>query len=427
MINSPKQILNDVLKIDKLHRDFDKKLYEKNSDMICLDTLDFDYRQYWLYEYPTISARQSNNYVVSKSSEFRKIIKEKYQFLCNLDYSCLFIAGGFVSCILCDRPVNDIDMFIYGIEEADANNLVHDTVNEIINCMQKINRNQTYEIINSENCVSINICGIKIQIIFRLYSSKSEILHGFDVGSCAIGYDGTKVYVTSLGKFAYELGFNIIDLTRRSTTYEKRLIKYLERGFGIIMCDFDMTKLNTAYQNHNMELLIDMPYLKFAVGRVYHNDLCFTKSCTKLSNLSDYCDINIRKKIKIDDQLNISCDTFMNSSHNKYNADLTNYNHILDTVDHIIDYSEQTLHVKGKISRFINNNFVIRPKWKKINPGTQLTGSFNPIIDTPELWYGKYYKTDKKNNRFVIIFITTMLINILIFFICVYFYKLFSR
>ena len=34
-----------------------------------------------------------------------------------------------------------------------------------------------------------------IQIILRLYSSPAEILMGFDVDSCAIGYDGKQVYM----------------------------------------------------------------------------------------------------------------------------------------------------------------------------------------------------------------------------------------
>ena len=35
--------------------------------------------------------------------------------------------------------------------------------------------------------------------MLRLYSSPSEILSGFDVDACAVGYDGTQVYNRRFG------------------------------------------------------------------------------------------------------------------------------------------------------------------------------------------------------------------------------------
>src|SRR5690606_20981381 len=121
----------------------------------------------------------------------------------------------------------------------------------IIKYFKKHNQNTRYAIINSNNSLTLIIKNINlpnasqfikkdeitIQIIYRLYTSKSEILHGFDIGSSAVGYDGKYVYFTSLSKFAYEYGCNIVDISRRSTTYEQRLIKYLKRGFKIILPD----------------------------------------------------------------------------------------------------------------------------------------------------------------------------------------------
>ena len=72
------------------------------------------------------------------------------------------------------------------------------------------------------------------QIIFRLYSSINEILHGFDIGSCAVGFDGNEIYFTNLSKFSFEYGYNIFDISRMSTSYFHRLAKYKSRGFGII-------------------------------------------------------------------------------------------------------------------------------------------------------------------------------------------------
>jgi hypothetical protein len=65
-------------------------------------------------------------------------------------------------------------------------------------------------------------------------------LHGFDLGSSAVGFDGKDVYFTTLSKFSYENMVNVVDTTRRSTTYERRLHKYLKRGFSIAIPKLDL-------------------------------------------------------------------------------------------------------------------------------------------------------------------------------------------
>lgn len=77
----------------------------------------------------------------------------------------------------------------------------------------------------------------------RLYPTESEILHGFDLGSCAVGWNGEKVMMTSLGAFCLSRRVNVVDTTRRSTSYEPRLVKYLQRGFNIITPHLDMSKI----------------------------------------------------------------------------------------------------------------------------------------------------------------------------------------
>jgi flagellar biosynthesis/type III secretory pathway chaperone len=43
------------------------------------------------------------------------------------------------------------------------------------------------------------------------------------------------VYFTSLSKFVFETGLNIIDTTRRQKSYEYRMDKYLDRGFALML------------------------------------------------------------------------------------------------------------------------------------------------------------------------------------------------
>ncbi|KAJ3094021.1 hypothetical protein HDU97_008677 [Phlyctochytrium planicorne] len=74
-----------------------------------------------------------------------------------------------------------------------------------------------------------------IQIIFRLYKSPTEILIGFDIDSCCFGYDGTHVYTLPRGLRALTRRYNLIDMTRRSASYEYRLFKYSKRHFGVLV------------------------------------------------------------------------------------------------------------------------------------------------------------------------------------------------
>ena len=92
----------------------------------------------------------------------------------------------------------------------------------------------------TSNCVNFFIRtnyeegGNIAQVILRRYKHPSEVLHSFDLGSCQLAYDGTDVFTTSVGLLAIKMGINIIDMTRRRRTYERRLSKYLDRGFGIV-------------------------------------------------------------------------------------------------------------------------------------------------------------------------------------------------
>lgn len=389
----PTNILKNVLQIDAAHRNLNDRLFENDSDMFKLDTININ--QKWLFEYPTIVSG-SHNIKITKSRDFRNIMKKKYDYFNGVDYDHIFIAGGFVGNTIMELPINDVDMFIYDLDENDANLLVFDTINIIINNIKKKKKRRSivkYEITNSKNSITIVLSNnMKIQIVLRLYSSKSEILHGFDLGSSAIGFDGKKVYLTSLGKFSYEFGCNIVDLTRRSTTYEERLIKYLNRGFSIIMPDFNMDAINKSHVLYNIDTLIDLPYLKIVVKNVSYNKLDFVLNITKFNKVVDYYDLNIRQKIRIDDNLVTSFKTFMSTDQNTY---VVNTNKKVDVISKIIDYKRESQSNKSNVNRFICNNFVARPKWLTKNPGTQLSGSFNPIIERADLWYGAYYKTQK--------------------------------
>lgn len=79
---------------------------------------------------------------------------------------------------------------------------------------------------------------------YRLYSSPLEVLTGFDVDSCAIGFDGSKVWVAQRCHLALVNQRNPINLTRRSPTYEMRLAKYAQRGFEVPVPELQKDRVN---------------------------------------------------------------------------------------------------------------------------------------------------------------------------------------
>ena len=72
-------------------------------------------------------------------------------------------------------------------------------------------------------------------MILRLYSSPAEILIGFDIDSCCVGYDGSRAWALPRAVRALNLRANVTDVTRRSLSYEMRLVKYTKRGFGVVV------------------------------------------------------------------------------------------------------------------------------------------------------------------------------------------------
>lgn len=459
------ELLN-VLEIDRQAR---------NPGQIQTDDLwllkDIDFKRDWDYVYPTLYADSSlalKNSLIQDIKNFEVLFNKKYgPVLSRLNYDNILIAGGAITSLLLQRNWdNDIDIFIYGLTEEEANYKVEEIIQNIYDSYLdfksaqiqaehkkdvpnqdirgEIGANEVMNNIRNRHCISIQFNnGAKIQIILRLYNTLSEILHGFDLGSCAMGYDGKQVYFTSLGKFAYEYLANVIDPSRRSTTYEKRLLKYYERGFNIILPLLDMTKLPRDYLEYRLVEVCFLPYFTFSYKDVRDNKIYLDKmlklgtnlkydSDYQAQDLSDYeiFYLNLRTLVA-----HGGAKDFYHYSP-RMNLDILNQppylqpSFIIDFYDKIAD----KLYRKGKfdigvfknyffadlLPTMLNEFFIQRNykylkeiietqkqsvldlyknlsqktqlQWLKENPGTQLTSSFNPIISDSKDWYGVYYK-----------------------------------
>jgi hypothetical protein len=73
----------------------------------------------------------------------------------------------------------------------------------------------------------------KVQIITRLYATKSDVLNTFDIDCCGFGYDGSDCLFVNRAGVAVNQKVNIVDLQLRGAAYEHRLTKYATRGFAV--------------------------------------------------------------------------------------------------------------------------------------------------------------------------------------------------
>jgi hypothetical protein len=198
-----------------------------------------------------------------------------------LNWDHIVVAGGAVSNALNPnldqgQLPTDTDLFLYGCDEEEANRLVTAIIHEVTDYFDRIDaRRSRYPEAdpftesegevksesswNSLSCLvvknqhaitiiprSLHLRKHKVQIILRLYENIHQILAGFDVDSCAVAYDGMVVWSTQRSLQAFLTGYNLVDLSRRSPSYEHRLYKYHQRGFGILV-NFDHQGYNQLY------------------------------------------------------------------------------------------------------------------------------------------------------------------------------------
>lgn len=268
----------------------------------------------WDYSLPTLvsTSDYSKIKIERNNDQFKKSFYNNIPYLNTIDLSNMLIAGGSIRSVLLNSRINDVDIFLYGLktpteaksriekfildlhihlsklknghyvksklDELNAKMEGVKTKSETNTMMREFNEkhkdkydpkiNDNISIFSNGNTVTLFVNNIKMQIVLRLYNSVSEILHGFDLGSSAVGFDGSNVYFTSLSKFCFENMVNIIDCTRRSTTYENRLIKYFNVGFNIIVPNLDIKKLKCNYHKYNLMEVCEMPYLVFSYSEI---------------------------------------------------------------------------------------------------------------------------------------------------------------
>ena len=359
----------------------------------------------------------------------------------------MLVAGGKIFSILFGTQSHDIDIFLYGQEYDNAVNTIIGYTNDYINDLKKL--------VRTKNAVTFVVRDKdEIQIILRLYRTVSEILHGFDVDSCSMGYDGENIYLTERALYAIQHGYNTVNFDRLSNSYEARLAKYGTRGMAVKIPNFDKNKINMEklmgtweafytpkdrykYIKNDLKGLDKLIFLDYHIqGRVYfggrgqfqtkYAGKFVSKSVEKLAEeSSDYnpvpfihresVPLNViinyiytKGKIKFPELNNLNDEDLMQLN-NMYNieqiittripkADKIYFLGVISGWSNIKnDTAMQILNIPDLMYRALEQ---IRPWYisqnvelKTINPGEQMTGTFHKtVLDNNDIWYkGIFY------------------------------------
>eukprot|EP01130_Rhizamoeba_saxonica_P015189 TRINITY_DN6771_c0_g1_i1.p1 TRINITY_DN6771_c0_g1~~TRINITY_DN6771_c0_g1_i1.p1 ORF type:complete len:674 (+),score=125.49 TRINITY_DN6771_c0_g1_i1:27-2048(+) len=130
---------------------------------------------------------------------------------------------------------SDIDLCLYNLGEDECT----EKIREIYQTIKKSHPEENVQIIsNTESISFVRPPPFRmIQIMGNFDHGIAGLLSDIDIDCTAVAFDGTTVWASPRAKIAFNFKFNIASAinygVRGCPIYEKRLLKYSERGFGI--------------------------------------------------------------------------------------------------------------------------------------------------------------------------------------------------
>lgn len=392
------------------------------------------------FKAPTVVPKGWALPTLKTEKEFMNRFYENFPFMAKILESNpkMVVAGSAASFLLAADPERarpgDIDLFPVGVDDHELWVMVEKCITTITECKNTTNM---YFI---PGLVTICHAQIKIQIILRQFSSVGALLHGFDIPSCCVAISSTGVQMTYAAMWAHTFQANIVCPQYRSTTYERRLRKYFDRGYAIVL-----PELKAKFEV-GVELVL--PHLKITPMGIDDNKIIGSIECDMSGPQSDYApsvsaydyDVHssqMRNYGQIARGLNMF--TIFLDVDNMDVDEIITYMQTLRCVGNIMtsrDYNRlllrdaNTLIESGKIGHRLIKVFgldykailkiasseseayrteVLQPFidariqmyktrkdepiewWIKVDPSRQYTVSLNPIIENSADWYGAYY------------------------------------
>ena len=176
----------------------------------------------------------------------------------------VFMAGGAVLRALTDAgpgsrrghllgETSDIDLFVCTQDASKASQVAEKVFEAIIvlgdRASSKVMRGAGVINIELHSSEDSDRSVLTVQIVLRLYESPAEVLLGFDVDCCCVGFDGERVWALPRAIRAIQHGCNILNPLHAwpsKASYEYRLVKYALRGYAIAVPGFESVDVDLS-------------------------------------------------------------------------------------------------------------------------------------------------------------------------------------
>lgn len=300
----------------------------------------------------------------------------------------VFLAGGsIVQRLLHNSHPKDFDLFFYGCTPAEARTFIDSTL---------ISNNFPYRYHNDPTVYrnKFTITKGSVQFILRLYKSPAEILHGFDIDSCRVGFDGTKVWMTESALWSWKARLNIVDFSHMSPSYEFRLSKYYLRGFSIHVPFMDLRRTKLYLIPSVLNRVKTQHLLKREYPQGLSKILFMTSTGHAVQSIGD-CDYDPDWSIRKLEILGMKdTETVTNYVRNFNGKIVAVIGRADQNVGNIITVDKLEIPVKHR-GLFDESEMEVpfELEFMTLNPGQQGSGSFHPIVlRDKSLWYvGELY------------------------------------
>jgi len=150
---------------------------------------------------------------------------------------------------------------------------------------------------------------LQLQIIRRAYDSMEHVLAGFDIPACCVAYNGKQVFALKCARRALTTGVNLALNSKRSPSYEARLVKYAARGFAVEVADLDHKRVALDLDSQGRALLLDLSvHLLWVSAEIYDRTAgegAFIRRSRGLLRLVLF-DLLLKRRVKF----SLKCETF---------------------------------------------------------------------------------------------------------------------
>ena len=338
------------------------------------------------------------------------------------------ICGGYVNGLIMknnkyetkNNEIIDIDLFLFG--NGNIANRVKSIVEYIFNNIKNIYDQADLTEINifdSENAITIKLLytqgpryskTYQFQIIKRVYDDVGSILVGFDLDSVSVAIVNDEFFYHPRYQMAVRYGINVINPSRQSKTYNHRLYKYTYRGFFPFLAGA-LHRKNISYKEKFFDPSSKYSYhgISYLIAKVFGRN---NMTMIDKKEVSDYIGYDFSKgpgieKIRRGEvKVNRRIYFWNNSNKPMQEQDVSKFTHIvkeygknfaINTNDWDLGYmqifrqlskeeKELLMDVYENSMTFdIANILYMMDKtgtlldWKYVDPGTQISGSFNPL------------------------------------------------